>query len=86
MRMRTLPLAITLALAGPAIADEDMLSMLDGDRDGRVSAAEFTASPGKTRREFDRIDRDGDGYATAAELSAHAKAKQASSESEEEEH
>lgn len=87
MHMRTLPAAITfiLALAGTAIAaDDDLLTMLDTDRDGRVSAAEFTASPGKTRREFDRIDRDRDGYATAAELSAYAKMKQATSESEEE--
>ncbi len=77
-----------LALAGVAIAAEDTaqtLEALDSDGDGRISATEYTASPGKTRSEFTRIDRDGDGYLTAVEIDAYRKTMKESEETEEEE-
>ena len=74
----------SLAFAGEGDIAETM-KMLDRDGDGRVSASEYTASPGKTRAEFERIDRNADGYATAAEMGAHSKAKKDSEEIEEEE-
>ena len=77
-----------LALAGAAIAAEgsaQTLEALDSDGDGRISATEYTASPGKTRSEFTRIDRDGDGYLTAAEIDAYRKTMKESEETEEEE-
>lgn len=89
MKTRRLWAIPILALSALASADEgdtaETIRMLDRDGDGRVSAAEYTASPGKTRGEFDRIDRNADGYATAAEMDAHAKARKASEEVEEEE-
>lgn len=77
-----------LALAGAAIAAEgamQTLETLDSDGDGRISATEYTASPGKTRSEFTRIDRDGNGYLTAAEIDAYRKSMRESEEAEEEE-
>jgi Ca2+-binding EF-hand superfamily protein len=77
-----------LTFAGTAIAAEEAaqtLEALDSDGDGRISATEYTASPGKTRSEFTRIDRDGDGYLTAAEIDAHRKTMKESEEAEEEE-
>jgi Ca2+-binding EF-hand superfamily protein len=88
MTPRALLVIPLLALAGAAIAAEDaaqMLEALDGDGDGRISATEYTASPGKTRSEFTRIDRDGDGYLTAAEIDAYRKTMKESEEAEEEE-
>ena len=76
-----------LALAGAAIAEGSAqpLEALDSDGDGRISATEYTASPGKARSEFTRIDRDGDGYLTAAEIDAYRKTMKESEETEEEE-
>jgi Ca2+-binding EF-hand superfamily protein len=77
-----------LPFAGAAIAAEDAaqtLEALDSDGDGRISATEYTASPGKTRREFTRIDRDGDGYLSMAEIGAYRKTMKESEEAEEEE-
>jgi len=85
-RMFVIPI---LALSALAYADEgdpaETIKLLDRDGDGRVSVVEYTASPGKTRAEFGRIDGDADGYVTAAEMDAHRKAKQDSAELEEEE-
>lgn len=88
MTPRALLVIPLLALAGAASAAEggaQTLEALDSDGDGRISANEFTASPGKTRSEFTRIDRDGDGYLTAAEIDAYRKAMKESEEAEEEE-
>lgn len=77
-----------LTLAGAATATEDAaqtLETLDSDGDGRISATEYTASPGKTRSEFTRIDRNSDGYLTAAEIDAYRKTLKESEEAEEEE-
>lgn len=88
MTPRALLVIPLLALAGAAIAAEgsaQTLEALDSDGDGRISATEYTASPGKTRSEFTRIDRDGDGYLTAAEIDAYRKTMKESEETEEEE-
>ena len=87
--MKPYPLLVIpiFALSALAFADEgaEQLKLLDSDGDGRVSATEYTASPGKTRAEFARIDRDADGYLTAAEIDAYQKARKATAEPEEEE-
>jgi Ca2+-binding EF-hand superfamily protein len=89
MKTRSMLVIPIFALSALAFADEgdtaETMKMLDSDGDGRVSATEYTASPGKTRAEFARIDRDADGYLTAAEMDAHRTAKKASEEAEEEE-
>jgi Ca2+-binding EF-hand superfamily protein len=88
MTSRALLAIPLLALAGAALAAEgsaQTLEALDSDRDGRISVTEYTASPGKTRSEFTRVDRDGDGYLTAAEIDAYRKTMKESEETEEEE-
>lgn len=68
----TLAAAVLLGVAGWASANEnatttDKVMMLDTDMDGQVSLAEYTAS-GKTQEEFAKIDVNGDGLVTAAEM------------------
>lgn len=46
-----------------------IIQMMDSDGDGRISRSEWLRRPGA----FSRIDKDGDGYATADELSAFLK-------------
>ena len=50
---------------GAVDASTDYLARMDGDRDGRVSLAEYQAWMGYA---FERMDRNGDGLLTADEL------------------
>lgn len=68
--MRRLPiLVITLwlpTLANTQVrASSDYLQRMDGDRDGRVSLAEYQGWMGYA---FERMDRNGDGVLSADEL------------------
>lgn len=56
------------ALFGAVVAD------VDTDRDGRISRAEYTSLDAMT--DFDAMDTDRDGFATAAELGAWVKVTQ----------
>lgn len=51
--------------AGPVGSARDYLARMDGDRDGRVSLAEFQAWMGYA---FERMDTDGDGVVATHEL------------------
>ena len=56
-----------IALAGDTHTPEEKVKMLDTDMDNQVSLAEFTAG-GKTQDDFAKMDVDGNGYVTAAEM------------------
>ena len=74
--MKKIVMALSLLLApGLHAADGDnagvaFLHHFDQDRDGKVSLAEFRADGD---RQFQAIDADGDGFATAAEAAAFEK-------------
>ncbi|MFC5570434.1 hypothetical protein ACFPN1_10225 [Lysobacter yangpyeongensis] len=62
----TLAALLLPALAtAQVVATHDYLDRMDGDRDGRVSLAEYQAWMGYA---FERMDRNGDGLLTADEL------------------
>jgi Ca2+-binding EF-hand superfamily protein len=56
-----------LALAFGAYAGEDKLQMMDTNKDGMISAAEHAAG---AQAMFGKLDADGDGRVTAAEMDA----------------
>jgi len=60
-----LAVALSLPAAAQLRDSGDYLQRMDGDRDGRVSLAEYQAWMGYA---FERMDRDRDGVLTAAEL------------------
>jgi len=55
----------SLALSGAAFAGD--VASLDTDKDGKVSATEYTAS---AKTSFDKLDANADGKVTAAEMDA----------------
>jgi EF hand len=56
----------SLALSGTAFAgDASKVDRLDTDKDGKVSAAEYTAG---AKTSFDKLDANADGKVTAAEM------------------
>jgi hypothetical protein len=63
-----LSLLAALALSPAAFAQHaDMMGKMDGNGDGRISAAEHAAG---AQAMFDAADADHDGYVTAAEMKA----------------
>ena len=56
----------SFALSGAALAGDDKLS-LDADKDGKITAAEYTAG---AKTSFDKLDANADGKVTAAEMDA----------------
>ncbi|WP_407351462.1 hypothetical protein [Luteimonas sp. R10] len=65
------------ATAGADKAREGKCGMerVDGDGDGRISAAEFDAAHPDKAEKFTDIDANGDGFIDAAEHDAHHSAK-----------
>lgn len=57
----------SLVLSFGASANEDKMQMMDTNKDGVVSASEHTAG---ARSMFGKMDADGDGRVTAAEMDA----------------
>ena len=58
-------MAGSLALSGTALAGD--VAKLDTDKDGKVTAAEYTAS---AKTSFDKLDANADGKVTATEMDA----------------
>jgi Ca2+-binding EF-hand superfamily protein len=56
-----------LALASGVHAGDDTMQTMDTNKDGMISAAEHTAG---TKAKFGKLDADGDGRVTAAEMDA----------------
>ena len=50
------------------------MDKMDGDKDGRISKAEFAAAHDGKDDQFAAHDPDGDGFISAAEMDAHHKA------------
>ena len=57
----------SFALSGAALAGDDKLDRLDADKDGKITAAEYTAG---SKTSFDKLDANADGKVTAAEMDA----------------
>ena len=57
----------SFALSGAVLAGEDKLDRLDADKDGKITAAEYTAG---SKTSFDKLDANADGKVTAAEMDA----------------
>ena len=57
----------SFALSGAALAGDDKLDRLDADKDGKITAAEYTAG---SKTAFDKLDANADGKVTAAEMDA----------------
>jgi Ca2+-binding EF-hand superfamily protein len=57
----------SFALSGAALAGDDKLDRLDADKDGKITAAEYTAG---AKTSFDKLDANADGKVTAAEMDA----------------
>ena len=57
----------SFALTGAALAGDDKLDRLDADKDGKITAAEYTAG---AKTSFDKLDANADGKVTAAEMDA----------------
>ena len=57
----------SFALSGAVLAGDDKLDRLDADKDGKVTAAEYTAG---SKTSFDKLDANADGKVTAAEMDA----------------
>lgn len=57
----------SFAITGAALAGDDKLDRLDADKDGKITAAEYTAG---AKTSFDKLDANADGKVTAAEMDA----------------
>jgi Ca2+-binding EF-hand superfamily protein len=57
----------SFALSGAALAGDDKLDRLDADKDGKITAAEYSAG---SKSAFDKLDANADGKVTAAEMDA----------------
>lgn len=60
-------LAGSFALSGAVLAGDDKLDRLDADKDGKITATEYTAG---SKTSFDKLDANADGKVTAAEMDA----------------
>lgn len=65
----------------PKLSPEEIIKKLDTDKDGKVSKAEFLASPqakkdeAKATERFGKLDKNTDGFITQEEFSAAPKKK-----------
>lgn len=65
--------------AKPKMNPEEMVKRLDTDKDGKVSKAEFLASPNakkdeaKATERFGKMDKDSDGFLTKEEMTPKKK-------------